>query len=281
MAAFFAIICTGCTKEEQVEKTDYTVEFNVVKNSFGNNTKAARTNWEKGDVVTVVFKGDEKVLKYLELTYDNDRWSTKWQGTTAEEVIAKTTKEFYAVYLSQGVKSHQMNYLTQHSVETMAPVGKGELVMSCNDGTYTVIDNKILLTGTMTTNHVQVTIKGLEIEDGWDLTCNYICYEVGGTLYDAGFKTSRGSYNMPLCGHENPDGVAFFGAPDSDVSTVPSDFLFTLQKDNEIYYTRTIKNKTIKAGQAIIINGPTAENLNGWSTNAPAFLNFGPEDNWN
>ena len=111
ISSFAVIFAVGCSKDE-VEKPapEYDLVVNMEKPSFGDDTRAARTSWEDGDVVYVVFNEDAKDSKYLALTYNAGSWTSKWEGTTAEAVAAKGSGTLKAGYMN--VPLNNTNYIS-------------------------------------------------------------------------------------------------------------------------------------------------------------------------
>ncbi|MBQ5785355.1 MAG: hypothetical protein IIW00_02680, partial [Alistipes sp.] len=71
ISAFAVIFAVGCSKDDAEKAApEYDIVVNMDKPSFGDDTRAARTSWENGDVVHVVFNGDTADSKYLALTYN-------------------------------------------------------------------------------------------------------------------------------------------------------------------------------------------------------------------
>ncbi|MBQ1226829.1 MAG: hypothetical protein IIX79_01955 [Alistipes sp.] len=101
ISAFAVIFAVGCSKDDAEKAApEYDIVVNMDKPSFGDDTRAARTSWENGDVVHVVFNGDTADSKYLALTYNEGSWTPNWVNTTAEAVVAKGSGTLKAGYMN-------------------------------------------------------------------------------------------------------------------------------------------------------------------------------------
>ena len=129
--------------------------------------------------------------------------------------------------------------------------------MLCNNGTYTVSGNTITLNITMVPECAQITVRYLNIYEGWTLCCDKIMSLGGFSISSRGVSVSHREYNDPLLGFLYDDGVSasFYGSPDASASS----FVFTLS-NGEKKYTRTFTGKTLSNGDAIIMNGPFNSN---------------------
>ena len=254
ISAFAVIFAVGCSKDE-VEKPapEYDIVVNMEKPSFGDDTRAARTSWVDGDVVYVVFNEDAKDSKYLALTYNAGSWTSKWEGTTAEAVAAKGSGTLKAGYMN--VPLNNTNYYSGVGLMFYANAVNydGVCVMLCNDGTYTVSGNTISLDITMKPFCAQVTVKGLDIEDNWVLSCDGLIDMSGFCLSDSSVSPCSQHQGGELHGFANADGVSFYGA---ESNTYEKDIKFTLT-NGETTYTRTFTSKVLTDGMAIIMNGPS------------------------
>jgi len=304
MKRLFFVLCTfavmfaaGCSKEEiETPLPEYKLVVNMDKPSFGDNTRAPRRCWENGDEVVVVFHSCAEFVnpnvpqyseiitgrKYLKLTYDatDDSWAQEWVGTTPAEIAADNVKICAAAYGSSGfvdasVESNGLLLKSNYSVSEGNI--KGECVMACEDGTYTVEDNVISLNITMTPLVSQFTVRNISVNHGkkWGMAIcrmenkqhspitSCVMPRIQSSLKDGCMmifsETAIGWCN----GYDNEDGVAFFCHPWSYQNT---ELIFIIS-DGESVYSRTFKfsdSINIGAGDAIIMDGPTAVNLNGW-----------------
>ena len=250
------IFAVGCSKDDiDTTVTKYDLVVNMDKPSFGDSTRAARTSWENGDVVYIVFNGDvsagSDVKKYLALTYNGSSWTPTWVGTNAAEVAAKETKTFCAGYINDDVGT--INIYSMGFIMFSRTVDNGVCVMTCSDGSYTVEDSTITLNMTLKHDCAQVTVRGLDVADGWTLKSNGLMKLSGFSIdMSNGAGTSNNNYDAYLHGFANADGVSFYGLPDN----YESDFTFTLT-NGEKTYMRTITGKSLNEGDAIIMNGPS------------------------
>lgn len=250
------IFAVGCSKDDiDTTETKYDLVVNMDKPSFGDSTRAARTSWEDGDVVYVVFNGDAVESKFLTLTYNDGSWTSNWVGTTAEEVAAKETKTLYAGYMNTpvydvpGFNIYANAFMSYPNIDD-----NGICVMTCSDGSYTVEDNTITLNITMKHECAQVTIRDIEVDGNWILKCNNLQVARGFFIPEYGFAgINGGAPEGPLHGFANADGVSFFGK--SYTSSITT-WTFTLS-NSEKTYTRSFDNKQLLDGGAIIMNGPS------------------------
>ena len=254
ISAFAVIFAVGCSKDE-VEKPapEYDLVVNMEKPSFGDDTRAARTSWEDGDVVYVVFNEDAKDSKYLALTYNAGSWTSKWEGTTAEAVAAKGSGTLKAGYMN--VPLNNTNYISGVGLMFYANAVNynGVCVMLCNDGTYTVSGNTISLDITMKPFCAQVTVKGLDIDDNWVLSSDGLIDMGGFGLSDSSVSPNAQHQGGELHGFANVDGVSFYGMSWSNETR---NIKFTLT-NGEKTYTRTFNSKKLTDGMAIIMDGPS------------------------
>ena len=261
-SALAIALVVGCSKEDiDIPSPEYKLVINMDKPTFGDDTRAERTSWKDGDVVYVVFNGDSgdknvnTTLKYLKLTYNGASWAPEWVGTTAAEVATKETKTLNAGYMDTvptGVELWNGGlYLNTEFI--------GVCCMTCKDGTYTVEGSTITLNMTLKPEVAQITIKNLNATDGWELKCDQLL-SIKGFGIGASAYTSNLEYNNSLRGYANDDGVSFYGSPRNGTN----DYTFTLYNDSKTY-TRTFTGKSLKKGDAVIMNGPTVDDLNGWT----------------
>lgn len=255
ICAFAAILAVGCSKElAETSQKEYKLVVNMDKVSFGNDTRAPRTEWEDGDVVYVVFNGDvSDDEKYLVLTYNKGAWTSEWVGTTAEAVAAKDIKTFSAGYMN--VRAAESNPYYWDAISALCvcsfDIFNGVCVMLCENGTYTVSGDTITLDITMVPECAQITVRNINVYDNWTLCCDKLMSLGGFTISSLKPSAATRDYNGPLSGFANIDGVSFYGSP--DVAT--SSLTFTLS-NGEKTYTRTFIDKSLSNGDAIIMNGP-------------------------
>jgi hypothetical protein len=251
------IFAVGCSKDDiGTAETKYNLVVNMDKPSFGDSTRAVRTSWEDGDVVYVIFEGDlydgATVAKYLTLAYDGSSWTPTWVGTNAAEVAAKTTKTLRALYVNTPVTPDFWNngqFLTCDSTT------KGVYVMQCIDGTYTVSDSTITLNIALEHKCSQITVRGIDVAGNWTLSCNELLGILGGTFRnDDKFGVSASSFSDPMTGFANADGVSFYGYYPG--ATTSSNLKFTLSNGTKTYTRSFTDNGRLKAGDAIIMDGP-------------------------
>lgn len=255
MGVLAVIFAVGCSKDDvEVVTPEYELVVNVDKPTFGDETRAARTSWEDGDVVYVVFNEDAKdSSKYLALTYNAGSWTSKWEGTTADAVAAKGSGTLKAGYMN--VPLNNTNHISGVGLMFYANAVNydGVCVMLCNDGTYTVSGNTISLDITMKPRCAQVTVKGLDIEDNWVLSSDGLIDMGGFCLSESSVSPNSQHQGGDLHGFANADGVSFYGMSWSNDTR---NIKFTLT-NGETTYTRTFTSKLLTDGMAIIMNGPS------------------------
>lgn len=250
LALVFAV---GCSKDDvSNSSSEYQLVVNVEKASFGGESRAARNSWEDGDVVYVFFNGDYGYEKYLTLTYNAGSWASAWVGTTAEEVAAKETKELRAGYINVvgDVWSPVPGMLMVY-----ANGDNGVCYMECNNGTYSVVENRIILDIVMRAPCAQVTVRGIDVSGNWTLCCDKLIQTTGFSIVESGsLSPANGAANDPLQGFANEDGVSFFGGSNA---YSPTSLTFTLSNGTTTY-KRTFTDKILLNGSAIIMDGPIA-----------------------
>ena len=254
ISAIAVVFAVGCSKDE-AERTapEYNIVVNADKPSFGDDTRAARTSWENGDVVYVNFNADINTgEKYLTLTYNAGSWTPNWVGTTAANVVAAGNGTLTAGYTNGTFSANYPMYMTRQQY-LYCRTNEASCVMVCENGKYTVSGNTITLDITMVPKCAQVTVRGLQVEDNWTLKCDCLVQVRGFALNAAIVGTANGEENGSLAGFANADGVSFYGF-ESDASS--KDITFTLT-NGVTTYTRTFTSKTLTNGMAIIMNGPT------------------------
>ena len=258
ISAFAVIFAIGCSKDE-AEKTapEYDIVVNMDKPSFGDDTRAARTSWENGDVVYVNFNADINTAeKYLTLTYNAGTWTPKWVGTTAADIVAVGNGTLTAGYTNGTFKANYPMYMSSYMSGRQylyCRTNEAGCVMVCENGKYTVSGNTITLDITMVPKCAQVTVRGLQVEDNWTLNCGCLVQVRGFSLGATTIGTANGEENGSLAGFANADGVSFYGL---NTGSSPEDITFTLTNGVKTY-TRTFTSKTLTNGMAIIMNGPT------------------------
>ena len=265
LSALAVVFAAGCSKEDiDIPSPEYQLVVNMDKPSFGDDTRAPRSSWEDGDVVYVVFNGDVEECRYLKLSFNGSSWTPEWVNTTADAVAAKETKTLMAGYTKSALSSTP-NYLQIIGGINFVSSNTGECVMICKDGTYTVSDNTITLNLVMKPDVSQVTISNINVEDGWTLKCDKLTQCGGFFVSNFSVGASTGSTNGPLIGYANTDGVAFYGQTQNGSV---QDYTFTLSNDSKTY-TRKFTSKSLNKGDAVLMDGPTTDVLNGWEEKIP------------
>ena len=256
--SILAMAFVSCSKDDANTQNDgYKLVVNISeKPAFNEVSRAVRTSWENGDVVYVVFDGDlydgATAAKYLTLTYNNSSWTPTWVGTTIDEVAAKTTKTLRALYVNIPVTPEfwgNGRFLTCDSIT------KGVYVMQCIDGTYTVSDSTITLNIALEHKCSQITVRGIDVAGNWTLSCNELQAIMGGSfMNNDSVGVSATSFNAPLTGFANADGVSFYAYYPGIES--PANLIFTLSNGTKTYTRSFARPGGIKDGNAIIMDGP-------------------------
>ena len=242
---FFALAAlvlafTGCSQEEDAiqvsEKKAVKVVVNMDKPGFGEDTRAARTGWEKNDQVIVVLDDDFEHL--IALKYDGTSWKEvvlffdaaygEWENpglTATDSYLASLPSigDLKAIYCSSGISnfapfpeevetvkdlkgidiySRARAYGYYDDIE-FKPTPYGECIMTCEDGTYSASSGVLTLNITMKPQVAQFTIKNLS-DDGDDeegkTSEDYEVGVAGGNLitYAGGIITTDGIMLDPL-----------------------------------------------------------------------------------
>lgn len=251
------IFAVGCSKDDiGTTETKYNLVVNIDKPSFVDSTRAVRTSWENGDVVYVVFDGDlydgATAAKYLTLTYNNSSWTPTWVGTTIDEVAAKETKTLRAVYVNTPVTP---DFWNNGQILSFESATQGVYTMMCEDGTYTVSDSTITLNIALEHECSQITVRGIDVAGNWTLSCNELQAILGASVSNSnGAGVSAVNFNASLAGFANADGVSFYGYYPG--ATSGSNLIFTLSNGTKTYTRSFTNNGGLKAGDAIIMDGP-------------------------
>ena len=256
--SILAMAFVSCSKDDANTQNDgYKLVVNISeKPAFNEVSRAVRTSWENGDVVYVVFDGDlydgATAAKYLTLTYNNSSWTPTWVGTTIDEVAAKTTKTLRALYVNTPVTPEfwgNGRFLTCDSTT------QGVYTMKCDNGTYTVSDSTITLNIALEHKCSQITVRGIDVAGNWTLSCDGLQAIMGGSFKNNDkVGVSAKSFNAPLAGFANADGVSFYGYYPG--ATTSSNLIFTLSNGTKTYTRSFTDNGRLKAGDAIIMDGP-------------------------
>lgn len=259
ISALAVIMAVGCSKENvDTPSLEYKLVVNMDKPSFGDDTRAARTSWENGDVVYIVFNDDISTAeKYLTLTYNAGSWTSNWVGTTAADVVAAGDGTLMAGYTNGKLMNNFPKRSDGSDPKLSVYTDDAACVMVCDNGTYTVSGSTITLNITMKHECAQVTVRGLNVEGDWMLRSPELVQIEGFSIYTDGVYTANG-YNGEtekgyLTGFANADGVSFYGARHNTTSAVDYTFYLT---NGEKTYTRTFANKQLPEGMAIIMDGP-------------------------
>ena len=298
---FFALAAlvlafTGCSQEDEAIQTNeqkaVKVVVNMDKPGFGEDTRAARTEWVEGDEVVAVLANQFGV--YVKLTYQEDKtWETAfYKYDEDEDLYIELTEEgsvalvaeletalpsgsVKAAYFSSGVLGVSYDEAYVHIITKALTQNMGECIMTCEDGTYSVSEGVLTLTITMVPQVAQFTIEDLNVVDGYSV-------EYAGTItaYASGIITAGGVELNPVgapggldCGawvHDNEDGISIYASPWQEVPEGFEEaviqrgglgyFCFTLyDADNNRYYREFTGKNTLKNGDAVIFDGPTTD----------------------
>ena len=251
--AALSLAFVGCNTdkefEQPVENKALKVVVNMDKPSFGDDTRAARTDWEDGDEVVVTLA--DQLTAYVKLTYQEDEtWKNQifvWQEPDGEEgsyvelteelsasfiaeiESAASTGSVKAVYFSSGVLDEDSYYYPGVDAATRAPIAgapspklhlttnasydddypEGECVMTCENGTYSVSDGELTLNITMVPQVAQFTIRDLSA--GFYATSRAAAPPPGATTETVSVKY-KGTFTAYAGGGITADGIELNGA---------------------------------------------------------------------
>ena len=282
-ALSFAFVGCNTDKEfeQPVENKALKVVVNMDKPLFGDDTRAARTDWEDGDEVIGTI-GSPGIGIRLTYDADSDSWTTKIlqvSGTNYveadfDEVMASFLENpedaegsIYAAYFSSGIHSLAFVEPPTTTMPAMviatnaARISMGECVMTCENGTYKVEETAseyvLTLDITMKPQVAQYTIRDLDIEDGWNIFMgdySPINMYAGGAITTEGVDLTLidGLYGYP---HQNGNDISIFAAPWQSNADIPRTLWDMLspedQADDEhycstetYYYEFTVYNDT-------------------------------------
>lgn len=277
--AALSLVFVGCNTdkefEQPVENKALKVVVNMDKPSFGDDTRAARTDWEDGDEVIGTI-GSPGIGIRLTYDADSDSWTTKIlqvSGTNYveadfDEMLETGTGNVKAAYFSSGIYS--LAFLAPNpptiTMPTMAittnasRISMGECVMTCEDGTCNVeetADGYVLTLNILMKPQVaQYTIRDLNVEDGWYIRMgdeSPINMYAGGAITPEGVDLNliEGTYNAYP--HQNGNDISIFAAPWQSNEDIPSALWETLPeplKTDDFYCTQTSYAFTVEDGGA-------------------------------
>jgi hypothetical protein len=293
--ALAVVFAVGCSKEEFVNPaSEYKLVVNMDKASFSDATRAPRNSWLEGDEVMLFFGADYQSEKWLTLLYKDNVWSIKDRADFDErayitELANTEAKTLVAVYCSTpgDVALDDYGYMLCLS----EPKELGMLVMTCDDGSYSVDNEQGIFTinaslspGDENNSFVQFTLRGIDLKSwndkDWMLKLNrsahvYSCLDFmffadeDEDFAIVGVDTDNVA-DVPLMGYKyDDDGVSFFAVVDNGYFGQENDFEFGLT-DRQCYYTKTFTGKTLQPNSAIIFDGPKNDaeiggtTSNGW-----------------
>ena len=274
--ATLSLVFVGCNTdkefEQPVENKALKVVVNMDKPSFGDDTRAARTDWEDGDEVICTMGGPGTGIR---LTYDADSnsWTTKifqksvsgtnYREVDFDEVMASFLENpedaegrIMAAYFSSGIHSLAFVEPPTTTMPAMviatnaARISMGECVMTCENGTYKVEETAseyvLTLDITMKPQVAQYTIRNLNVEDNWYISMGEMSPI---NMYAGGAITPEGVVLALIEGpiynaypHQNGNDISIFAAPWQSNEDIPSDLWETLQPEDQtddFYCTRT------------------------------------------
>ena len=300
------------------EKKAVKVVVNMDKPGFGEDARAARDGWEGDEEVVVVLGNYFGAFVHLYYEGYAREWQAsyyKYDGEEFDAIYAYKVSEFIgnlktklgnngnlkAIYLSSGEvypengdstpatrasNPEQDVTLLDDVPETLRIVsyavgeGKGECIMTCEDGSFEISGNEedgyvLALNITMVPQVAQFTIKDLNVEDDYYVEyAGTITAYAGGTITPAGVELNpvgEPGYEYGAWVHDNEDGISIYAspwqvAPDGFDMEMLEDvgglgyFCFTLyDADNNQYYREFKEKNTLKNGGAVIFDGPTTD----------------------
>ena len=265
--AALSLAFVGCNTdkefEQPVENKALKVVVNMDKPSFGDDTRAARTDWEDGDEVVVMLSNGEGNFAHLKLSYDgtSKTWETKvLQPNSAgafEEVIGApsslydlirdedentTSGAVNAAYFSSGIVGIygvNVNLPDIKIVTNGTPVSGMplcECVMTCEkDNGYTIenIDDELVLTLniTMIPKVAQFTIRGLNASDEnlqVYINSGTITGYTGATITETGIVLNKTCIaGAPFWMHNNEDGISFYAHIWETLTEEDGDYIYS------------------------------------------------------
>ena len=291
------------------EKKAVKVVVNMDKPGFGEDTRAARQGWEGDEEVVVVLGNYFGAYVHLYYEYYSREWQAsyyKYDGEEFDAIYAYKVSEFIgnlktklggngnlkAIYLSSGEvyaengdstpatrasNPEQDVTLLADVPETLSIVsdaveeGKGECIMTCEDGSFEISGNEedgyvLALNIMMVPQVAQFTIRH---SDPIDMLHEVLCVGgaltayCGATLTSEGFVLNAAELDE-LYGcwpHANEDGVSIYASPwtESKDGIEKGTFKFGYWNDGGFAYSyiRTFTGKTeLENGDAVIMDGP-------------------------
>ncbi len=260
------------------------------KDSLGDATRAPRNSWLEGDEVMLFFGADYQSEKWLTLLYNDNVWSIKDRADFDEsayitELANTEVKSLVAVYCSTPGDVALDGYMLCLSESKEL----GMLVMTCDDGSYSVDNEQGIFTinaslspGDENNSFVQFTVRGIDLKSwndkDWVLRLNssvtvYSCLNFMHFAYGdfaSVFLETENVLDNSLMGYKyGDDGVSFFAVILNEDFGEKYDFEFGLT-DRECYYKKTFTGKTLQPNSAIIFDGPINDaeiggtTSNGW-----------------
>lgn len=314
MLCAFVCALAGCEKEA-AQSPEYKIKVNINSPQFGEGTKAARTGWLDEDEVTVMFPNItyEGCNILLILSFYEGEWTNYGfylydpnspdmdnvieisapEDDDEENAIFTMVKDAadkkaLALHCSSGPIDHieiidgATYFKSQALMSEMS-----ELVLTCNDGSYSFNGEELVLDLNMVTKDVQISIAGMLDPENTESNVTYLLYTkqftctAGGVIKSEGVISAvdvkvyheMGDVWPDMWCHKSTTDLVFYGE-----ATDATDFAFELTKRTRQqikasasdityeYFNRSFTGKgKLKAGDAIIMNGPKdADNLNGW-----------------
>ena len=300
------------------EKKAFKVVVNMDKPGFGEDTRAPRQGWEGDEEVVVVlnnyfgafvhlyYEGYSREWQASYYIYDGEEFDAIYDYKVSEFIGNLKTElgdngNLKAIYLSSGevypengdstpatrasIPEQDVTLLgnvpeTLRIVSNAVGEGKGECIMTCEDGSFEISGNEedgyvLALNIMMVPQVAQFTIKNLsddeeedegKLSDGGEVGVGGLIAYSGGTITSSGIELNQvavGNYYKPCWVHPNTDGISIYAAVDSSYEPdADSDFIQFSVSNETYYYVRefgpydTYKEK-VTNGAAIIMDGPT------------------------
>ena len=291
------------------EKKAVKVVVNMDKPGFGEDTRAPRTGWEGDEEVVVVL--DNYFGAFVHLCYEgySGEWQASYfiyDGEEFDPVYGYNVSEFIgnlktklgddgnlkAIYLSSGevypengdstpatrasIPEQDVTLLddvpeTLRIVSNAVGEGKGECIMTCEDGSFEISGNEedgyvLALNIMMVPQVAQFTIRH---SDPIDMSKEVLCVGgaltayCGATLTSEGFVLKEANLEeiYDCWPHANEDGVSIYASPwtESKDGIEKGTFKFGYWNDQGAAYSyiRTFTGKTeLENGDAVIMDGP-------------------------
>ena len=195
IAAGAAMLLSSCTKQEMPEsKTELTYNFSIgEKDSYGADTKAAKTGWTEGDKIYILFDNafPESIGYsshyslpdgFMVITYDGSKWTVTQEPSTAPTKENGTVQALYydlptGVDVAYGYSTNGGNMFTGYTSSTNEYSNFYTMFLIDNTATYTKSGSTVTITinnlgfynDTNNRPSVQICVTGLPAGSSWQM----------------------------------------------------------------------------------------------------------------